>query len=504
MAAGSVGQPHLADLDALLGAAPDAMVVIDAHGVITRANLRCAQMLGYTTDELVGQPVEVLVPAGLRDAHREHRTVFAQTPHVRDMGRGLRLAARRKDGTEVPVEISLGPFDSDDGPMVLASLRDVTRARHDERLFRSLLESAPDAIVVVDAAGRMILVNAQVEALFGHERVELIGRHVELLVPERFVGMHETFREGYVAGSVPRPIGLAGGLYGLRKDGTEFPVEISLSPLETEDGLVVLAAVRDISERLHVASAIREADELRRVQAETDRVKDEFFATVSHELRTPLTSMLGYTELITDFEELSPRCEHFLSIITRNAQRELRLVDDLLTLVSVKGSGLTVNLAKVDLGPVVRHAVEAMGPQAEEVGVAFGMDIPPSAVVVECDDGRVGQALDNLLSNALKFTPEGGHVIVRLYATETHACVEVADTGIGIGDDQPERVFERLYRSESAMIREIPGAGLGLSIASAIIEAHHGKIRVLSSDDSGSTFGIEIPLAASARELKES
>jgi PAS domain S-box-containing protein len=477
--ASSVSEPRPVDLDALLRAAPDAMVVVDEHGVIARANQRCTELLGYTCDELVGQPVEVLVPAGMHEQHRDHR-------------------ARRKDGTEVPVEISLGPFDSVDGPMVLAALRDVTRARHDERLFRSLLEAAPDATVVVDDHGRIILVNAQVEVLFGYARVDLIGRHVEVLVPERFIGAHQTFRERYAASSVPRPIGLSGGLFGRRKDGTEFPVEISLAPLETEDGMVVLAAVRDTSERLNVVAAIREADELRRVQAETDRVKDEFFATVSHELRTPLTSMLGYTELLAE-EELSPRSQHFLSIINRNTMRELRLVDDLLTLVSVKGSGLTVDLAEIDLAPVVRDAVQAVGRQAEETGKAVAMDIPPAPVVVECDGGRVGQALDNLLSNALKFTLEGGTVIVRLYATKTHARIEVAYTGIGIGNDKPERVFERLYRAEPALAREIPGAGLGLSIASAIIEAHHGKIRVLKSDGSGSTFGIEIPLATSTR-----
>ena len=182
-------------------------------------------------------------------------------------------------------------------------------------------------------------------------------------MPERFAGMHVAFRSGYVAGPRTRPMGLAGDLYARRKDGSEFPVEISLAPLETEEGLLVSAAVRDISER-------------RRMQEEADRVKDEFFATVSHELRTPLTSMLGYSELMADLEQLSPQGHRFLSVITRSAERELRLVDDLLTLVAIEESGLAIRTAVIDVEPIVRDAVEAARPRAEEVDIDLSLEIP--------------------------------------------------------------------------------------------------------------------------------
>ena len=162
--------------------------------------------------------------------------------------------------------------------------------------------------------------------------------------------MHMAFRSGFVSEPRTRPMGLAGDLFARRKDGSEFPVEVTLSPLETEDGLLVSAAVRDISER-------------RRMQDETDRVKDEFFATVSHELRTPLTSMIGYGELMSDLEELSPQGRRFLSVIMRSAERELRLVDDLLTLVAIEESGLAIRSAEIDLERVVRDAVEAARPR---------------------------------------------------------------------------------------------------------------------------------------------
>jgi signal transduction histidine kinase len=294
--------------------------------------------------------------------------------------------------------------------------------------------------------------------------------------------MHIAFRSGYVAGPRTRPMGLAGDLFARRKDGTEFPVEISLAPLETEEGLLVSAAVRDISER-------------RRMQEETDRVKDEFFATVSHELRTPLTSMLGYSELMGDLEQLSPQGRRFLQVITRSAERELRLVDDLLTLVAIEESGLAIRALTLDLEPVVRDAVEAARPRAEEVNIDLSLEIPGFPVQVDADRDRIGQAIDNLLSNALKFTPSGGRVRVRLRHKDGQAEIEVADSGMGIGEIDPARIFERLYRSGSAVAQQVPGAGLGLTIALAIVEAHNGTIGVVKSNETGTTFRMQFPLA---------
>ncbi len=470
------------DLGGLLEAAPDAMVVIDHTGLIVLVNAQTESVFGYTRDELLGQAIEILVPEALHMAHRTHRKDYLGEPHVRSMGSGLDLRARRKDGSEFPVEISLAPLETDDGILISAAVRDVTNKRREERLFRGLLEAAPDAMVIVDQGGRIVLVNAQVENRFGYERAELIGESVEILVPERFAGMHVAFRSGYVAGPRTRPMGLAGDLFARRKDGSEFPVEISLAPLETEDGLLVSAAVRDISER-------------RRMQAEADRVKDEFFATVSHELRTPLTSMLGYSELMADLEQLSPQGQRFLQVITRSAERELRLVDDLLTLVAIEESGLMIRPEVIDLEPTVRDAVEAARPRAEEVDIKLSLEIPGFPVQVEADSDRIGQAIDNLLSNALKFTPPGGSVRVMLAATGTHAQIEVADSGTGIDEDDPNRIFERLYRSGSAVAQQVPGAGLGLTIALAIVEAHHGSIGVVKSGSTGTTFRMTFPLA---------
>lgn len=482
MAGDAEGAISPSALGGLLDAAPDAMIVVGPDGRIVLVNSQAERLLGYSRGELIGEPMEVLVPEDVREYHVKHRDGFFNEPRVRAMGSGLALHARRKDGSEFPVEISLAPVDSVDGRLVSAALRDVTSKRREERLFRGLLEAAPDAMVIVDEEGTIVLVNAQVEACFGYERNELIGQRVEMLVPDRFAGMHVAFRSGYVSGPRTRPMGLAGDLFARRKNGTEFPVEISLAPLETEEGLLVSAAVRDISER-------------RKMQEDADRIKDDFFATVSHELRTPLTSMLGYAELMAELEQLSPQGTRFLNVMTRSAERELRLVDDLLTLVAIEDAGLSIRPEPIDLREVVRNAVEAARPRSEEVEIDLMLDVPFTPVTAEVDGDRIGQALDNLLSNALKFTPVGGTVKVSVAQHGEEAWLEVADSGMGIGEREPHRIFERLYRSGSAIAQQVPGAGLGLTIALAIVEAHHGEIRVVKSDDTGTTFRMALPLS---------
>ena len=300
--------------------------------------------------------------------------------------------------------------------------------------------------------------------------------------PDRFSGMHMAFRSGYVSEPRTRPMGLAGDLHARRKDGSEFPVEVTLSPLETDEGLLVSAAVRDISER-------------RRMQEENDRVKDEFFATVSHELRTPLTSMIGYGELMTDLEELSPQGQRFLSVIVRSAERELRLVDDLLTLVAIEESGLAIRSAEIDLERVVREAVEAARPRAEEAQL--------SAVHGDPRDRRTHVRRPR--------PPRPGHGQPALQRDQVHparrlACasscararpraeIDVIDTGVGIGDEDPDALFERLFRSQNAVAQQTPGAGLGLTIALAIVEAHAGTIEVPRSGPEGTTFRMTFPL----------
>ena len=233
----------------LLETAPDAMVIIEINGLISLVNQQAEQLFGYSRQELVGQPVEILVPERLRDRHVGHRDGYFVDPKVRGMGAGLELSGRRKDGSEFPIEISLSPLEPEDGRFATAAVRDITDRKKAQEQIRNLLETAPDAMVIIDQRGLITLVNRQTERLFGYERDDMIGQRVEMLVPERLRETHVGHRRGYFVDPKVREMGAGLELWGRRADGSEFPIEISLSPLETEEGRFATAAVRDITDR---------------------------------------------------------------------------------------------------------------------------------------------------------------------------------------------------------------------------------------------------------------
>jgi len=233
---------------------------------------------------------------------------------------------------------------------------------------------------------------------------------------------------------------------------------------------------------------------------ETDKLKDEFVALVSHDLRTPLTSIIGYVELALD-EDVGPPLDDerrgYLQVVARSSARLLRLVDDLLFVARLQSGKLGLDAAVIDLAEAAAQAVDEARPRAEQKGLTISF-LSDSEVRVEADRGRIFQLLDNLISNAIKFTPAGGHIGVRALRTPGGSMLEVSDTGIGLGPGEVERIFERFFRSERATDRQIPGTGLGLFIARAIAEAHGGRITASSTAGAGTTFRIELPARLAA------
>jgi PAS domain S-box-containing protein len=262
----------------LFESSPDPIIVADGEGRITELNPQVEKIFGYSRAELLGLPVETLIPKRFRDTHPKHRKQYNSQPSLRPMGAGLELYGLRKDGTEFPVDIMLSPVETEEGRMVLSVIRDVSdrkRAEEDlrasESRFRALFEFSPDAIVVIDDQGKITEVNGQVRRVFGYERAELLGQQVETLIPERFRQAHPVHRKEYSAHPQTRPMGIDLELYGRRKDGTEFPVDIMLSPVETKSGKVVVSVIRDLTEKRQTEEALeRKSRENQYLEEELD------------------------------------------------------------------------------------------------------------------------------------------------------------------------------------------------------------------------------------------
>jgi PAS domain S-box-containing protein len=484
----------------LLEAAPDAMIVVNERGEIVLLNLQAEKQFGYRRDELLGKMVDSIVPRGFAERLVADGLRSAEDALAQQIGTGIELTARRKDGSEFPMEIMLSPLRSTEGILVTAAIRDIS-VRKDaeahlvqmENKYRGLLEAAPDAMVVVNQAGEIVLLNLQAETQFGYRRDELLGQKMSNIVPAGFPErlMADSLRSAEDA--LAQQIGTGIELTARRKDGSEFPIEIMLSPLESAEGVLVTAAIRDITARKRSeAELLEKVRELNRSNEELQ----QFAYIASHDLQEPLRMVASYTALLAKRYKgkLDSDADEFISFAVDGASRMQLLIRDLLAYsrVGLKGKGLVEASSEDPLQQAIRNlrgAIEGSGALVTHDALPF----------VKADEMQLTQLFQNLVGNAIKYRRAG---VPRVHITAVPSdsnkwMFSVQDNGLGIEAQFFERifgVFQRLHRRE-----EFDGTGIGLAICKKIVERHGGAISVESALGVGSTF--HFPLASCSAQL---
>ncbi len=437
----------------------DPIISKSLDGEIQSWNQAAEHLYGYTAEEAIGSNISIVVPADRQDELADLLRRVAGAERVER----FETVRRRKDGKLVQVALTLSPIFDAESKIVGASVigHDVSDRQRADRMFGQMLEMAPDAVIGIDENGCIEVVNSQTQAMFGYGEEELIGKPAEILVP----------------GSFQRD-----ALSARRRDGSEFACEITIAPVETDRGRMEMALVRDVTDR-------------KEIEQEAERLKSEFFGLVSHELRTPLTSIVGYADVLSEVEgeQFSAEGSRYLAIVKRNSERLDRLVQDLLLVGQVGSGTFDIRVGAVDIEAVARECVELSQPAAIEAGVELSVE-SKGVRAFSGDQGRLSQVLDNLVSNALKFTPPRGRVVVRVRERDETCVLDVEDTGLGIGPEEIEHLFDRFYRGRQANDGQIKGIGLGLAITKAIVEAHGGEIEVESDPGRGSNFRVHLPI----------
>ncbi len=477
----------------LLETAPDPVVIIDSAGHIRFVNAQAEHVLGYRSEELLGQEVEVLIPQRYRETHRRYRERFVAMPEVRKMGRGLTLYARRKDGSELPVDISLSPFSSPEGLTVTTIIRDVTEreenlarvqaaraeAERERTLLEALLDSAPVGILFVERATERVRCNSVLETMLGqtlepdsgrrqylHSLRHLDGQamRVDELPSTRALEGHEVRAEEYLVCRAEQ----------------RLPVLASAAPVRGEDGEVrgAIVTIQDISTR-----------------RELERLREEYVGLISHDLRTPLQNISLRAQLLLRVLRQKQLAEESASAeaLLRNARRMSEMVEELLEGSRLEAGQVELHREPLDLVRFLEEVLErAMPPDARaRLRLEGGATVPE----VPADPFRLERVVVNLLTNALKYSESGTPVVLRLEREGGQVKVSVRDHGQGLRPEEAERLFTKYYRTQEG--QRAKGVGLGLYISRLIVEAHGGHIQVESRPGEGSTFTFTLPLKAS-------
>jgi len=456
-------------------ASKDAVGYAAFNGAILLVNRAFSELTGYSREELLRMNVRDLIP----EQHRKQRDyVVAQVLQTSEPVE-YEIDYLRKNASQVPVSITVFAVKGDDGkPTGLAAIvRDLTERKRAEEQFRLVVESSPNGLLMADESGAIRLVNRQIEQLFGYERTELIGQPVEMLVPQQMRSHHAGERAEFFACSERRAMGKGRDLYGVRKDGRQFPVEIGLNPIRMTDGMRVLASVVDISERKRIHEQLQKAERL----AELGTLA----SGMAHEIGTPMNVILGRAEYLLQ-RTVDEGVKKGLTTIVTQIERITKVMNQLLAFARRR----TPERRVVDLGEIMEDSLEMFQERIAHCRITVDKTIVSSLPPVYADRDQLIQVLVNLVVNSLHAMPDGGRLRLSLDRENGYVRLGVSDTGHGMPEEIRAKVFEPFFTTKDFG----KGTGLGLTVVKGIIEEHGGTIVVESVVDKGTTFWVRLPV----------
>ncbi|MDH3620044.1 MAG: PAS domain S-box protein [Gammaproteobacteria bacterium] len=482
-------------IDEILQSSADAHILTGADGRIRAANSQAEELFGYAPGELDGQPIEILIPTGQREEHRQLRERYNESPRARPMVSGLDLHGCRKDGSTFRAEIALSPILTDDGLVVTSTVRCIDNADDSEAYFRHLLESAPDAMIIIDEQGKIAIVNGQAEEMFGYERQDMLGQSIEVLLPDRLHEAHVGHRSSFLQEPRLRPMGAGLPLVAKRADGSEFPVEISLSPVQSKAGRFVSSVIRDVTERKRMEDEIIAA---RQAAERANKANSAFLAAASHDLRQPVQALSllngALRRTVTDERALQmiESQEHSLTAMTN-------LLNSLLDISRLDAGAVKPELEVFPIQRLIHRLSDEFARQAQHTGLEFASSA--CAAAVNSDPNLLAEVIQNLVSNAIRYTDKGS---VRLECIEQdgYCVIRVTDTGIGIAADQLDEIFREFHQCKAPGASK-EGFGLGLAIVKRLSDLLKLDIKVESDIGKGSCFSVSMPAVNESAAIEE-
>jgi PAS domain S-box-containing protein len=479
-------------LEWLLASATDAMLIVDHAGGIVLGNPALERMFGYGPNELSGMTVEALIPARFHHAHVGQRGDFFQQPRSRAMGAGAELFGQHRDGHEFAVEVSLSPLHTSHAlPLVLATIHDVTERKKAEQALqesearmRAIFETAVDAIITIDEQGVMERLNPAAQRLFGYSEAEAAGRNVSMLMPQPHRALHDGYLAHYRETGEQRIIGKGREVEGLRKDGSVFPMELSVVEMQLGARRMFTGMVRDISER-------KLAEEHnRRLMQEISSANEEltnFAYVVSHDLKAPLRGIGSLADwLATDYaEQFNDEGKEHMRLLINRVHRMGSLIDGILQYSRV--GRVKEAHTPVDLNRLLADVVDLLAPPPR-----FRITVAPGLPTVLIEPTRIQQVFHNLISNAIKYMDKpDGRIDIDCADDGSHWRFSVRDNGPGIEQRHFERIFQ-LFQTLASRDR-VESTGVGLALAKKIVEMYQGRIWLESQTGQGSTFWFTLP-----------